>query len=212
MTDQLDKTISTYNWTDAKGNPAGGQSYGIGFTIAWQRGPLGENGERNGAFLLEVLDACLEQLKLFNTAQFACVENLEATEYLNKAIERLEARKARRKEQGSLGTHIPEQATDLKRLISTEDADCLMSGYETESEGHTYERIEHRIAEQDRWSTTTEYVCKDELGNFWSFWNTYGSTEMQEVDESLAFDLEDGKVKMHRVKEEPSIKYVAYAA
>jgi hypothetical protein len=51
------------NWTDADGNHAGGQSIGNNFTIAWQRGPLNEAG-RNGAFLIEVLGACLDWVRI----------------------------------------------------------------------------------------------------------------------------------------------------
>lgn len=50
------------NWTDADGNHNGGQSIGDNFTIVWQRGPLKETG-RNGAFLIEVLEACLEWMR-----------------------------------------------------------------------------------------------------------------------------------------------------
>jgi hypothetical protein len=55
------KTINT-NWTDENGDHQGGQSCGKYFTIAWQRGPLNEAG-RNGAFLIEVLEACLEWMR-----------------------------------------------------------------------------------------------------------------------------------------------------
>lgn len=50
------------NWTDENGNHAGGQSIGDNFTIVWQRGPLNDDG-RNGAFLIEVLCACLRWMR-----------------------------------------------------------------------------------------------------------------------------------------------------
>ena len=49
-------TEKTWNWSDDDGNHSGGQSIGESYTIAWQRGPLKESG-RNGAFLIEVLEA-----------------------------------------------------------------------------------------------------------------------------------------------------------
>lgn len=51
----------SHHWK-TNGKPDGGQCYGINatqFTIAWQRGSIQEQG-RNGAFLIEVLEACLE--------------------------------------------------------------------------------------------------------------------------------------------------------
>jgi hypothetical protein len=91
------------NWTNPDGTHDGGTSCGIGFTIAWQRGPL-TNG-RNGAFLLEVLAACKHQLDYCQNSRYACDENQEALDYLELAIATLEARKIRRKQQGILGTH-----------------------------------------------------------------------------------------------------------
>lgn len=92
------------NWTDSEGNHQGGQSCGIGFTIAWQRGPLNENG-RNGAFLIEVLEACEHQLRFYQNSKFACAENGEALERLRQAITALQSRRSRRQEEGTLGTH-----------------------------------------------------------------------------------------------------------
>ena len=48
-----------WNWSDDEGNHIGGQSIGESYTIAWQRGPLKESG-RNGAFLIEVLEALMD--------------------------------------------------------------------------------------------------------------------------------------------------------
>lgn len=47
------------NWIDENGYHQGGQSIGDSYTIVWQRGPLNESG-RNGAFLIDVLGACLD--------------------------------------------------------------------------------------------------------------------------------------------------------
>jgi hypothetical protein len=54
-------TWNSHHW-ETEGKPDGGQSYGIGFCIAWQRGSLQDEG-RNGAFLTEILDNCLIKLR-----------------------------------------------------------------------------------------------------------------------------------------------------
>lgn len=96
------------NWTDDEGNHDGGQSVGIGFTIAWQRGALNEDG-RNGAFLIEVMEACLNQIKYFQYGKkFRCDENDVAIAHMEKAIAALESRRNRREEAGTLGTTIEE--------------------------------------------------------------------------------------------------------
>lgn len=102
--DEIVSNTINSNWTDDNGNHQGGQSCGIGFTIAWQRGPLNENG-RNGAFLIEVLAACENQLRYYQNSKFACTENGEALEYLRQALKALESRRSRRDTEGTLGTH-----------------------------------------------------------------------------------------------------------
>jgi hypothetical protein len=92
------------NWTDENGLHQGGSSTGIGFTIAWQRGPLNEAG-RNGALLLEVLGSCRNQVRYFQDSRFACQDNLDALSGLDTAIEALSRRKSRRAAEGTLGTH-----------------------------------------------------------------------------------------------------------
>lgn len=98
----LTDTINS-NWTDDDGNHQGGQSCGIGFTIAWQRGALHENG-RNGAFIIDVLQACENQLRYFQDSKFACEENQAALDCLKKSIDYLRQRRSRRESEGVLGT------------------------------------------------------------------------------------------------------------
>ena len=95
-------TISS-NWNDADGKPDGGQTCGMGFTIAWQRGPLNEG--RNGAFIIDVLDACIKQMQYYQQGEFRCDENVGVIEHLEHAIDLLKFRRNRRKDSGSLGTH-----------------------------------------------------------------------------------------------------------
>jgi hypothetical protein len=111
MTDQL--LNYDRNWTTDDGLHDGGVSTGFGFTISWQRGPAGETG-RNGAFLIDVLRACREQLHYFEYGDgsrpvlFSCTENRQALNALDHAISQLAERRSRRAEDGTLGTHTPD--------------------------------------------------------------------------------------------------------
>jgi hypothetical protein len=105
------------NWSDEDGNHQGGISTGMGFTIAWQRGPIKE-GDRNGAFLLDVLGACRSQLEYYQEGKYSCVENAIALEHVLAAIDALESRKNRRNAEGVLGAHEPDihkERSDWKR-------------------------------------------------------------------------------------------------
>lgn len=95
------------NWLDAEGNPDGGISNGVGFTISWQRGSLASG--RNGAFILDVLQSCLNQLDYYQQSKFACEENQAAIDHLRQAIAALVLRRDRRQQAGSLGTHLPDE-------------------------------------------------------------------------------------------------------
>ena len=100
------KTWESHHWT-SENKPNGGTSYGIGFIIAWQRGSLIEEG-RNGAYLIEVLEACEDELRHKNT-YFPCQENEDALPHLQKCLEYLRSRIERRKTDGIYGTHHPDQ-------------------------------------------------------------------------------------------------------
>jgi hypothetical protein len=91
------------NWTNTQDEHEGGISTGIGFTIAWQRGGLNTAG-RNGAFLIEVAQACQLQLQYYQNSKYACIENAEALRHLDEAITWLQARRDRRAVEGKLGT------------------------------------------------------------------------------------------------------------
>ena len=95
------------NWTNEDGTHNGGVSTGIGFTISWQRGPLQEAG-RNGAFLIEVLEACHSQLSYFQDSSYPSQENIGALEALKECVKHLESRRERRQAEGTLGTHQPD--------------------------------------------------------------------------------------------------------
>lgn len=94
---------------DMNGNPSGGFTRGVGIEIKWQDGPLGEN-PHNGAFVEDLLQACLGRLNWYQTvgnAKFACVENQDAIHYLQAALRRLDDRTAEREARGVEGTHKP---------------------------------------------------------------------------------------------------------
>lgn len=93
------------NFHDKDGNPAGGSSTGIGYTIAWQNGPCPNVDDRNGAFLIEVLESCYNRLAHYQDSRFACVENEAALVNLAACIYSLKMRRDRRTREGTLGTH-----------------------------------------------------------------------------------------------------------
>ncbi|MEH1777151.1 hypothetical protein [Nostoc sp.] len=109
MTQDSNQLITiNQNWTNDNGTHDGGVSTGTGFTISWQRGPINVAG-RNGAFLIEVLEACHSQLEYFQNSAYSSQENIEALDYLEKCIKRLKSRRSRRETEGTLGTHQPDQ-------------------------------------------------------------------------------------------------------
>ncbi len=88
--------------------PAGGSSYGNGFAIAWQNGPLGRGNDRkapNGAFVETVIKAAAERIEYYQSTQFASGYNARALEYLNEALRELNARTADRENRNVEGTH-----------------------------------------------------------------------------------------------------------
>lgn len=105
----VDKFIDAH-FHDENGKPAGGISSGPGYAIAWQNGPCpiepdGSQPKRNGAFLIEVLEAGAKRLEFYQDGEFACEENADALANLQSAIQRLCTRRGRRKDTGTLGTH-----------------------------------------------------------------------------------------------------------
>src|SRR5437899_12761451 len=97
-----------HHWHDADGNPAGGVSTGLGFTISWQNGPLGRGIERrppNGAFVEDVISVALGRLKFYQESRFACKANEYAIENLEAALLVLDARTREREARAVEGTH-----------------------------------------------------------------------------------------------------------
>jgi hypothetical protein len=102
--------IRSEHWRDANGKPAGGSTFGNGFAISWQNGPLGRGETRrppNGAFVEDVIDAARDRLAWYQSGEFACDENQEALDHLNSALRVLDARTKDREARAVEGTHTP---------------------------------------------------------------------------------------------------------
>ena len=96
------------NWNDENDNPAGGTSFGRGFTISWQNGPLGRGNERkesNGAFVETVIDAVIRRIRYYQGSKFYCNENAQAINHLERALRWLNQRTRDREVHGVEGTH-----------------------------------------------------------------------------------------------------------
>jgi len=101
--------FSSTHFTDANDNPTGGHSYGTGFAIAWQHGPLGRGDDRsspNGAFVEDIIDAARERLTFFQDSKFACDANHLAICALTEALEHLDNRTRDRESRQVEGTHV----------------------------------------------------------------------------------------------------------
>lgn len=100
--------IRSEHWTDADGNPAGGSTFGNGFAISWQNGPLGRGPTRkmpNGAFVEDILSAAAHRLEFYQNSKFRCEENALALGHVHKALELLEDRTRAREARAVEGTH-----------------------------------------------------------------------------------------------------------
>lgn len=99
------------HWTDENGNPAGGTSFGTGFCVSWQHGPLGRGEERrepNGAFVETLLAVVKSRIGFYQSAadgRFACEENADAIKHIEAALERLDSRTRDREARQVEGTH-----------------------------------------------------------------------------------------------------------
>ncbi|HVZ79438.1 MAG TPA: hypothetical protein VHE12_01405 [bacterium] len=92
--DALQK-MKTENKFDENGVPSGGTVRGIGLTVTWQEGPLGRpeaRKEQNGALVEDLLQVCLDRLKLFQDTRFNCPENVLAASSIEEALKWLQKR------------------------------------------------------------------------------------------------------------------------
>lgn len=104
----MQSPITSSHFDDANGNPAGGTTFGRGFAIGWQNGPLGRDEGRkepNGAFVEDVIKAALDRLEYYQRSKFACDYNARAINGLKAALESLNERTANRESRAVEGTH-----------------------------------------------------------------------------------------------------------
>ena len=100
--------IRSTHWNDADGNPAGGSTFGNGFAVSWQNGPLGCGADRrepNGAFVEDLVAAAIDRLEFYQKGRFNCGANNTALTYLKSALDSLEARTKDRETRAVEGTH-----------------------------------------------------------------------------------------------------------
>lgn len=100
--------ITANHFVDDDGNPAGGTTFGQGFCIGWQNGPLSRGDERrepNGAFVQDIIAAAVDRLVFYQRSRFFCHANAVAIEHLHAALGELRGRTAEREHRGVEGTH-----------------------------------------------------------------------------------------------------------
>ena len=96
------------HFRDVDDNPAGGNTYGQGFAIGWQNGPLGRGEDRqspNGAFVEDIIYAAVGRLKFYQRSRFTCPENAAAIMHLEEALSILNARTKEREDRKVEGLH-----------------------------------------------------------------------------------------------------------
>lgn len=104
----MKQKFESHQFSDSNGAPAGGQTFGVGFAISWQNGPLGRGENRqepNGAFVETIIDAAKDRLEFYQRSKFHCEENARAILHLESALEILGERTAKREQRQVEGTH-----------------------------------------------------------------------------------------------------------
>ena len=102
--------MNSSHFTDENGNPTGGTTYGVGFAIGWQNGPLGRGDERqppNGAFVEDIIRAAIDRLEFYQSTKFACDHNARALMALHDSLAILRNRTEEREQRQVEGTHQP---------------------------------------------------------------------------------------------------------
>lgn len=104
----MQSRITSNHFSDSAGNPAGGTTYGQGFSIGWQNGPLGRGEDRiepNGAFVEDVIAAAIDRLEYYQASRFNCEFNQRALDHLKEALRACNERTAEREKRLVEGTH-----------------------------------------------------------------------------------------------------------
>lgn len=100
--------VCSNHFSDDEGNPSGGTTYGRGFAIGWQNGPLmvdGVRDEPNGAFVEDVIKAAIGRIEFYQKSKFASDHNAKALVSLQEAVAHLQQRTKDREARGVEGTH-----------------------------------------------------------------------------------------------------------
>src|SRR5258708_3047247 len=100
--------LEIQNKLDENGIPTGGSVHGIGIAISWQDGALGRDAgrkEQTGAYVEDILGACLDRLKYYQNTKFSCPENVLAASEIEGAIKWLRMRTEDREKRLVEGTH-----------------------------------------------------------------------------------------------------------
>ncbi len=99
--------VTSNHFADEAGRPIGGTTFGPGFVIGWQNGPLGRGDERkaqNGAFVEDVIAAVISRIEFYQNSPFECEENALALAHLDKALASLRSRTTKREARQVEGT------------------------------------------------------------------------------------------------------------
>ena len=100
--------IHSIHLLDEAGNPAGGETYGRGFTIDWQDGPLlvdGVRQEPSGACVEDLLEAVLDRMRFYQEAKFSSRHNALTITKVEEALLWQRERTRERQLRGVEGTH-----------------------------------------------------------------------------------------------------------
>lgn len=100
--------LTSHQFYAANGAPDGGQTFGPGLCIAWQKGPLGRGADRqepNGCFVETVIRAAIDRLEFYQSGKFQSDFNAIAIRHLTSALTALHARTIEREDRGVEGTH-----------------------------------------------------------------------------------------------------------
>ena len=120
----MQNKIHAQHWNDSDGNPAGGSTFGNGFAISWQNGPLGRHAPEcadpgigascvegctrkppNGAFVEDIIAAAMDRISYYQNSRFNCAENAQAFFHLKEALAALNERTQTREARAVEGTH-----------------------------------------------------------------------------------------------------------
>jgi hypothetical protein len=96
------------HFSDSSGTPTGGTTFGQGFAIGWQNGPLGRDGDRiepNGAFVEHIIEAAIDRLEYYQASRFKSDYNASAIIHLDNALVALNQRTIDREARKVEGTH-----------------------------------------------------------------------------------------------------------